>query len=296
MCRPGLQDGPLPTHYEPQESVIKNPLYGQQCNPERMEWLRHDNPYHRPYDDPRFPYSLTTYRLTEHHTAGGMSRWLSWLSELQPEMFCEVSPELAAERGLEEWRMGDNPHARAREIEARVLVTERMRPLQMDGTNGPSDRTAVSLVEQGTGARRCRERADSVSSATRTFRYRNRRRSPARFEPGAEAGRRRVTSGPLVADGDRAATAGERDLPQVRRQSPKRSTDSKRRKRKRGEHLIGRAKGFFTDTTLCIGCKACEVACKQWNQLPDDGFVFHRDVVRQHRASGRVDVAACRLH
>ncbi len=34
------------------------------------------------------------------------------------------------------------------------------------------------------------------------------------------------------------------------------------------------AKGFFTDTTLCIGCKACEVACKQWNQLPDDGFAF----------------------
>ena len=33
-------------------------------------------------------------------------------------------------------------------------------------------------------------------------------------------------------------------------------------------------KGFFTDTTLCIGCKACEVACKQWNQLPDDGFNF----------------------
>lgn len=30
--------------------------------------------------------------------------------------------------------------------------------------------------------------------------------------------------------------------------------------------------GFFTDTTLCIGCKACEVACKQWNQLPSDGF------------------------
>ena len=33
-----------------------------------------------------------------------------------------------------------------------------------------------------------------------------------------------------------------------------------------------RTVGFFTDTTLCIGCKACEVACKQWNQLPDDGF------------------------
>jgi formate dehydrogenase iron-sulfur subunit len=36
----------------------------------------------------------------------------------------------------------------------------------------------------------------------------------------------------------------------------------------------GETKGFFTDTTLCIGCKACEVACKSWNQLPDDGMVF----------------------
>src|SRR3954469_25797691 len=35
-----------------------------------------------------------------------------------------------------------------------------------------------------------------------------------------------------------------------------------------------RIMGFFTDTTLCIGCKACEVACKQWNQLPSDGLNF----------------------
>ncbi|MBN9393401.1 MAG: 4Fe-4S dicluster domain-containing protein [Chloroflexi bacterium] len=34
------------------------------------------------------------------------------------------------------------------------------------------------------------------------------------------------------------------------------------------------ATGFFTDTTLCIGCKACEVACKQWNQLPADGYAM----------------------
>jgi formate dehydrogenase iron-sulfur subunit len=32
--------------------------------------------------------------------------------------------------------------------------------------------------------------------------------------------------------------------------------------------------GFFTDTSICIGCKACEVACKEWNQVPDDGLVF----------------------
>ena len=128
----GLQDGPLPAHYEPQESIIQNPLYSQQCNPARMEWMRADNPYHRAYDDPRFPYVITTYRLTEHHTAGGMSRWLGWLSELQPEMFCEVSPELAAECGLTNGGWATIRTMRA-EIEARVLVTARIRPLRIQG-------------------------------------------------------------------------------------------------------------------------------------------------------------------
>jgi formate dehydrogenase major subunit len=128
----GLHDGPLPTHYEPEESVVHNPLYGQQCNPARMEWMRKDNPYHRAYGDPEFPYLITTYRLTEHHTAGGMSRWLSWLSELQPEMFCEVSPELAAERGLKNGGWATIRTKRA-EIEARVLVTRRLRPLRIRG-------------------------------------------------------------------------------------------------------------------------------------------------------------------
>ena len=47
--------------------------------------------------DPRFPHVATTFRLTEHHTAGGMSRWLPWLAELQPEMFAEIDPVLAAQ-------------------------------------------------------------------------------------------------------------------------------------------------------------------------------------------------------
>jgi formate dehydrogenase major subunit len=128
----GLKDGPLPTHYEPEESVVKNPLYGQQCNPARMEWDRKDNPYHRAFDDPRYPYVITTYRLTEHHTAGAMSRWLPWLSELQPEFFCEVSPQLAAEKGLENGGWATVSSARA-EVECRVLVTERMRPLVIKG-------------------------------------------------------------------------------------------------------------------------------------------------------------------
>jgi formate dehydrogenase major subunit len=126
----GLKDGPLPTHYEPQESIIANPLYGQQSNPARLEWKRRDNPYAKAWDDPAYPYILTTYRLTEHHTAGGMTRWLSWLAELQPEMFCEVSPELAAERGLTNGGWAVISTART-EIEARVLVTQRLRPLRI---------------------------------------------------------------------------------------------------------------------------------------------------------------------
>ena len=50
--------------------------------------------------------------------------------------------------------------------------------------------------------------------------------------------------------------------------------------------------GFFTDTTTCIGCKACEVACKQWNDLPADGSrVPQGRLLRPHRLARRGDVA-----
>jgi formate dehydrogenase iron-sulfur subunit len=43
------------------------------------------------------------------------------------------------------------------------------------------------------------------------------------------------------------------------------------------QHVDGKRRmGFFTDTTVCIGCKACEVACKQWNDLPADGSEFKK--------------------
>jgi formate dehydrogenase major subunit len=127
----GLKDGPLPAHYEALESLIENPLYDQQTNPAADRMKRPDNPYAAPRDA-RFPYILTTYRLTEHHTAGGMSRHLSHLSELQPELFTEVSPELAAEVGLVHGQWATIMTARAM-IHARVLVTSRMRPVRIDG-------------------------------------------------------------------------------------------------------------------------------------------------------------------
>jgi len=131
----GLLDGPLPTHYEPQESPLPNLLYGQQHNPVR-EILKGPQdrfqPSGREPGSEVFPYVTTTYRLTEHHTAGGMSRFLPYLAELQPAMFCEVSPEVAAERGLEHMGWATIISARSA-IEARVMVTRRMKPLQAGG-------------------------------------------------------------------------------------------------------------------------------------------------------------------
>ena len=127
----GLKDGPLPTHYEPLESPVRNPLYRQQTNPAADAKVRPDNAYADSPDE-RFPYVLTTYRLTEHHTAGGMSRMLSHLAELQPELFCELSPELAAERGIEPGGWVTVVTARGR-IVARALVTPRIQPLRING-------------------------------------------------------------------------------------------------------------------------------------------------------------------
>lgn len=132
----GLTDGPLPAHYEPQDSPFPNLLYDQQRNPVRQLLPTLPDNRYQPSGDERgsqvYPYVATTYRLTEHHTAGGMSRWQPYLAELQPEFFCEVSPELAAERGLEHTGWATIVSARG-VIEARVLVTDRMAPLTVHG-------------------------------------------------------------------------------------------------------------------------------------------------------------------
>jgi formate dehydrogenase major subunit len=134
----GVADGPLPTHYEPQDSPAKNLFHERQRNPARQLYEHENNRYHPDPDEPGsdvFPYVLTTYRLTEHFTAGGMSRWTPYLAELQPALFCEVSPELAAERDLEHGGWATLVSARGA-IEARVMVTDRMTPLQI-GSDPP---------------------------------------------------------------------------------------------------------------------------------------------------------------
>jgi formate dehydrogenase major subunit len=123
----------MPTHYEPAESPVENAFYKQQSNP-AMEQIKGAWNRGNPPRSDVYPFAVTTYRLTEHHTAGGMSRTLPYLAELQPEFFVEVSPELAELRGLTNGEYATLISARTA-VEARVLVTERIRPIRLaDGT------------------------------------------------------------------------------------------------------------------------------------------------------------------
>ncbi|QYL26263.1 Formate dehydrogenase-O major subunit precursor [Mycobacterium shottsii] len=130
----GLADGPLPTHYEPHESPVRNALYAQQGNPTRIVLGRKDNPSNPSPPEAHgevFPFVFTAARLTEHHTAGGMSRQLPYLTELQPALFMEVSPELARMRGLTHMDWAHVITSRTA-VDARVFVTDRMRPLRIE--------------------------------------------------------------------------------------------------------------------------------------------------------------------
>ena len=128
----GLVDGPLPTHYEPAESPVGNVVYPrQQNNPVMLYWNVKGNEL-APAGSSDYPHVLSTYRLTEHHLSGVMSRWLPWLTELMPELFCELSPEHAAEIGVgnTEWVQIRTPRGA---IRAKALVTRRIRPFHLGG-------------------------------------------------------------------------------------------------------------------------------------------------------------------
>lgn len=128
----GTKDGPLPAHYEPVESPLRNALHPRQ----------HDNPTLRYFEGPlnpiaqgpehAFPILACTFRVTEHYLSGPMSRFNSWLNELMPAMFVEISPELAQEKGIENGEWLTVTSARG-EIEARAMVTSRIQPMQIEG-------------------------------------------------------------------------------------------------------------------------------------------------------------------
>lgn len=124
-----LSDGPLPEHYEPTESPVRNLMSSRALNPavKILDSLRNDFG-----SVGQFPYIGTSYRMTEHWQAGAMTRNLPWLTELVPSMFCEISPELAAQKGIQN---GDKVRVSSKRgnIEARALVTRRVKALRVNG-------------------------------------------------------------------------------------------------------------------------------------------------------------------
>jgi formate dehydrogenase major subunit len=133
LFAPGaVKDGPLPAHYEPIESPVGNLLYPKQmCSPSVRTFDGPLNPLART-PTAEYPVVACTFRLTEHYLSGPMSRFNSWLNELQPSMFVELSPELAVEQGIEHGGWLTVESARTR-IEARAMVTRRILPLTVEG-------------------------------------------------------------------------------------------------------------------------------------------------------------------
>jgi formate dehydrogenase major subunit len=130
-----LNEGPFPTHYEPVETPTENALYpNQKLNPAIKIWRTNEGQdIGDSWAEPnQFPIVATTYRVVEHWQAGGMSRWLEWLVEAQPDMFVEMSEQLAAEKGIKNGDKALIKSARG-SIEAVAIVTKRFQPMQVNG-------------------------------------------------------------------------------------------------------------------------------------------------------------------
>jgi formate dehydrogenase major subunit len=128
-----LNDGPFPEHYEPVESPTKNLLSKQQMNPVAKIWSVPDQKNDlAAVGSPDYPYVVTTYRLTEHHLSGVMSRYLPMLAELFHSHFAEISNELAAELGIKNGERITVSTPRGK-VHVTAMVTNRLKPFMIDG-------------------------------------------------------------------------------------------------------------------------------------------------------------------
>jgi formate dehydrogenase major subunit len=128
---PGRADGPFPEHYEPLECPVeKNLLSSQLINPTAPTYGTDMDIYRS--CDPRYPFVGTTYRVSEHWQTGVMTRWQPWLLELQPQLFVEMSLELAELRGIQN---GDKVRVISPrgEVTAVAVVTPRFKPFNVQG-------------------------------------------------------------------------------------------------------------------------------------------------------------------
>jgi formate dehydrogenase major subunit len=128
---PGLNDGPLPEYYEPLECPVTEHPFSKQLNsPTAMMFA--EDAHKRSTCDPRFPFVCTTYRVSEHWQTGVLTRWLPWLTEAQPQMFCEMSEELAELKGIKNGEKVILENQRG-QLWAIAIVTKRFKPFDVMG-------------------------------------------------------------------------------------------------------------------------------------------------------------------
>ena len=129
---PGRKDGPIPEHYEPVETPIDSHPFSSQLSSPVYKFVDSDMDKLAKPADPNFPIVLTTYSLTEHWCGGGETRNVPNLLEAEPQLYVEMSPELAKEKGIAN---GDGVIVESirGKVEAIAMVTVRMRPLKVQG-------------------------------------------------------------------------------------------------------------------------------------------------------------------
>ena len=126
----GMNDGPLPEHFEPFESPVDNQLHSAQNNNPCMLFANYESTAHA--DPAEFPIVATTYSVTEHWQTGGQTRMCPALVEAMPDQFCEISKSLANKKGISN---GDNVRVwnNRGSVVVKALVTNRIRPFTVDG-------------------------------------------------------------------------------------------------------------------------------------------------------------------
>lgn len=126
----GMNDGPLPEHFEPFETPVERNLLNGSLNNPCMMFAENESTSHGAADE--FPIVATTYSVTEHWQTGGQSRMCPVLVEAMPTQFVEISEQLAAEKGIEpgdKVRVFNNRGS----VVVDAVVTKRMKPLQVHG-------------------------------------------------------------------------------------------------------------------------------------------------------------------
>lgn len=129
---PGVADGPFPEHYEPLECPLKkNPMSERhRINPTAKPLTSDDDAFAS--CDRKYPFVCSTYRVSEHWQTGVMTRHTPWLLEMQPQIFVEMSKELAAEQGIKNGEKVMVESARG-SLWAIAMVTGRLKPFLIEG-------------------------------------------------------------------------------------------------------------------------------------------------------------------